>query len=116
MRNSILFIFITLLLFSCDVYISIPEKKIINKIEVTPPVFFSYVNSTIGTKTVEISTKTDSALIFYTIDGTEPNIHNYYSAGISKVTYVILSDTTINAIAYKNGYYSSVISSKYSTK
>lgn len=64
-----------------------------------------------GTK-VELSTATKDAVIYYTLDGTEPNSQSsVYSEAI-----VITEDTTIKAVAIKDKTKSSVLTLKYTIK
>ncbi len=61
------------------------------------------------TQYVELSTTTDGATIYYTLDGTAPdNASTEYSAELE-----ISETTTINAIAYYNDDYSDVSSATY---
>ena len=54
----------------------------------------------IGGKTVTLETQTDGAVIYYTIDGSDPTIDStLYTAAID-----IKKDTTIKAIAFLSGY------------
>ncbi len=64
-----------------------------------------------GTK-VELSTKTEDAVIYYTVDGTTPSAESIlYSGAIT-----INEDTTIKAIAIKGKTKSSVLTVKYTVK
>ncbi len=110
-------VIIILLLISCDKIIEMPERKIENYVIVKSPTFF-YNNNSILKKgdNITISSPTLQSSIFFTIDGTNPDINNYYSAGTTPVKYVILSDVTIKAVAYKNGYYSDIVTASYTVK
>ena len=65
----------------------------------------------IGTK-VELSTKTDDAVIYYTVDGTTPSAESTLYNGAITIT----EDTTIKAIAIKGKTKSSVLTVKYTVK
>lgn len=64
-----------------------------------------------GTK-VELSTKTEDAVIYYTVDGTTPSAESTLYSGAITIT----EDTTIKAIAIKGKTKSSVLTVKYTVK
>jgi len=60
---------------------------------------------------VTISTTTEGATIYYTIDGSDPSATNYAGSGTTSLTYNITETITIKAIAILSGYADSEIAS-----
>lgn len=106
-----LFIYVALMwVLSCDSYITVPESQDINYANPSQPYFLpepgDYVTGDI------ITIYADDSII-YTVDGTKPTAKNYYSGGNQAVSLTITATTTIKAVAYKNGYYSKVVTQTY---
>jgi hypothetical protein len=71
------------------------------------PTFSVVPGLVVSGTTVEISTETEDATIFYTLDGTEPDINStQYTEPIA-----LTEDVTIKAIAAKENYYNSAVAS-----
>ncbi|WP_400260580.1 leucine-rich repeat protein [Candidatus Methanomassiliicoccus intestinalis] len=74
---------------------------------VETPTFSPEHGTYAGTQTVNLSSKTEGAIIYYTIDGTEPTTRSTeYTAPIT-----VSSTTTIKAIAVKDGMKDSAVAS-----
>ncbi len=57
-----------------------------------------------GGKSVKLECDTSGATIYYTLNGTKPDKNDFKYTG----KFVVTTDTTVNAVAYKNGSYSAV--------
>ncbi|MCM1334877.1 MAG: chitobiase/beta-hexosaminidase C-terminal domain-containing protein [Bacteroides sp.] len=83
------------------------------KLNVAPrvmPVQFSCVDFALGTRTIELTSATPGTTIYYTLDGTKPNVA-YSSVYTSPV---VMSNTVrIQAFAVKDEYKDSLVSSEF---
>ena len=83
--------------------------KIVYGVSVAAPTFTPKAGTYTGEQKVAISTTTDGATIYYTIDGTTPtNESETYSTPLT-----ISEKTTVKAIAYKDGKSSDVAEAVY---
>lgn len=106
MRYLVIF-FVLFSFISCDRYIELPENRDLNYIELKEPVFSLQNGAKVKSGTVlTISASDSQAVVLFTLDGSKPDINNYASAGNSRVTHAVLTDMSITAVVYKNGYYS----------
>lgn len=105
----LLFFFSFFILTTCNILVQMPEKRElnINTPEIVPKgdVFKEEVN-------VKITTSTEEAYIYYTIDGSDPSKENFFDGGKEIVRFTVYNKT-IKAVAFKNGYYSKISTEVY---
>lgn len=83
------------------------------KLNVAPrvmPVQLSCVDFAVGMRTIELTTKTPGATIYYTVDGSKPSVE-YSEVYTSPV--VVSNMTKLQAFAVKDGYTKSLFSSEF---
>ncbi|MDA3928385.1 MAG: chitobiase/beta-hexosaminidase C-terminal domain-containing protein, partial [Prolixibacteraceae bacterium] len=78
-------------------------------IVVTDPIFDPASGEFIDSVIVSISCETEGALIYYTLDGTEPTV----DAAMYSSTFKLEETTTVKAVAIFDGFVSDVIESVY---
>lgn len=76
---------------------------------VADPVVNIYGGLYNSTQNITITTSTNGASIYYTLDGTEPTPENTVSSGIDSITATISNTSTLRIIATKDGMPSSNI-------
>lgn len=88
------------------------EVTSVYTIQAEPPTISPTNDSFVSEITVNISSGTDGAAIYYTLDGNDPLLSSTLYTG----AFTLTRTTTVKAIAVKNGLENSIISQKTFTK
>lgn len=102
---------LVLLFFSCDLFQKLPERNFLLKVDVSPPGVSPLPAVYEAGESITLTAMDKETMIFYTLDGSEPDLTHFDGAGKGEVVIPQIGENCIlNAFSMKNNCRSDLVS------